>query len=519
MTSIIARNERFDVIIAGTGAGGGTLAHVLAPSGKRILLLERGEVIPREPDNWDADAVILGAKYRSDERWLDDDGIERRCPTNYCVGGNTKFYGATLTRFREADFQVVEHPGGLSPRWPIGYEDLEPFYTRAEQMYDVRGTRGADPTEPPATADYPSPAVSHEPRVQQLADDLRAHGLHPFALPLGVRLDEARPLHSRCVRCGTCGGFPCRVHAKADAEVMCVRPALDHPGVTLLTGANVVCLHTGASGREVTAVEVERDGARELYRADVVIVACGAINSAALLLRSASERHPRGLANGSGIVGRNYMRHIASSLIGITREPNTTVFQKTLGFNDFYLGDHPDEPQPLGHVQTLGRCSPQSLAAEQVPLPATMTTADAARHALELTVFTEDLPQAHNRVTVQRDGRIRVRYTPNNIQAHERLYAIVEKMLPRLGCDGRLETHSLYVGRRGGVDNVNHQCGTVRFGDDSTTSALDVFCRAHEVDNLYVVDASFFVSSSAMNPALTVMANAVRVGDHLLDRL
>ncbi len=515
---LVRTREHFDVIIIGTGAGGGTLARALAPSGKRILLLERGDFIRREPENWDPEAVFLRSRYKASEMWLDDLGVERRCPTYYCVGGNTKFYGATLMRFRAEDFHRRVHPGGISPEWPVTYADLEPFYSRAEEMYAVHGTRGLDPTEPPATGRYAHPAVSHEPRIEQLAADFRAQGLHPFPLPVGVLLDEARPEQSRCIRCATCGGFPCRVDAKADAEAIGVLPALEHATVSILTGAKATRLLAGPSGSEVTAVEVERDGARERYRGHLVVVACGAINSAALLLRSASDRHPQGLANGSGVIGRYYMRHLTSSLIGISREPNPTVFQKTLGINDFYLGG-PRDPDPLGHVQTLGRCHPAMLEAEGVPLPPGLTFTDVARRALELTVFSEDLPDAHNRVTIERNGQIRVRYAPNNLPAHKRLYRILVDMLPALGCDGRLDTTSVYVGDRGGLDNANHQCGTVRFGLDPKTSVLDPFCKAHEVDNLYVVDASCFPSSAAVNPALTVIANALRVGDHLLHRL
>jgi choline dehydrogenase-like flavoprotein len=524
-------SDEFDVIIIGTGAGGGTLARSLAPSGKRILLVERGGVIPREEDNWSPEAVFVRRRYRPDETWLDDDGVERPCPTHYCVGGNTKFYGAALTRFRAADFGRLRHESGVSPAWPLGYDDMEPFYTRAEQLYEVHGARGLDPTEPPATRPYPHPAVPHEARVQRLADDLAREGLHPFPLPLGILLDgrtgtsrasrhgqTAPPALGRCIRCGTCGGYPCRVHGKADAEIIGVRPALEHPTVTLLTEATAVRLETSASGREVTGVQIDRDGIRRTCRANIVVVACGAINSAALLLRSASDKHPTGLANGSGVVGRFYMRHLTSSLIGLSREANATVFQKTLGLNDFYLrGERCD--QPLGHVQTLGRSNASMLKAAGVPVRAGMTLDELAERALELAVFTEDLPDSANRVTVQRDGRIRVRYQPNNVRQHDRLYHMLVQMLPRLGCDGRVDSRAVYVGHRGGIDNANHQCGTVRFGDDPKTSALDVLCRAHELDNLYVVDASFFVSSTAMNPALTVIANALRVGDHLLERL
>lgn len=299
----------YDVIIIGTGAGGGTLAYRLAPSGKRVLLLERGDYVPREPDNWSPRAVNVEGKYQTRERWRDRDGRELHPHTNYNVGGNTKFYGAALFRLRREDFGELSHHGGVSPAWPISYEELEPYYTEAEHLYQVHGARGEDPTEPPASAPYLHPPVSHEPRIQQLSEDLSALGYRPFHVPVGVMLDERDRHASRCVRCATCDGHPCLVNAKSDAQVVCVDPALEHPNVSLLTGACVSRLETSASGREVTRVLVERDGVREAYSADLVVVAAGAINSAALLRRSASDRHPRGLANGSDTVGRHYMGH------------------------------------------------------------------------------------------------------------------------------------------------------------------------------------------------------------------
>ena len=230
----------------------------------------------------------------------------------YYVGGNTKVYGAALLRFREQDFGEVRHHGGISPAWPLSYEDFEPYYTRAEYLYHVHGQRGADPTEGPASAPYRYPPVSHEPRIQELFDDFRGLGHHPFPLPLGILLDEAegKVLHtSACVRCAAFDGFPCLVNGKADAQVICVDPALEHADVELLTGACVERLETDASGRVVTKVVVTRRGSMEEYSADIVVVACGAVNSAALLLRSANEKHPAGLANSSDVVGRHYMRH------------------------------------------------------------------------------------------------------------------------------------------------------------------------------------------------------------------
>src|SRR5690349_19732763 len=299
--------DSYDVIVIGSGAGGGTLVHRLAPTGKKILLLERGGFVPREKDNWEPRAVNLEGKYQTKEVWKDREGGDLHPHTNYGVGGNTKFYGAALFRLRKEDFGEIRHHGGISPAWPISYDELEPYYARAERMYHVHGQRGEDPTEPPSSGPFPHPAVSHEPRLQQLSEDFANQGLRPFHTPLGILLDEKNPRASRCIRCNTCDGFPCLVRAKADAQVLAVEPALEYPNVTLLTDAFVERLETSATGREVTKVIVRRDGTREEYQAGIVVVACGAINSAALLLRSANGHHPDGLANRSGVVGRHYM--------------------------------------------------------------------------------------------------------------------------------------------------------------------------------------------------------------------
>ena len=342
-------NNHYDVIIIGSGAGGGTLAYRLAPSGKRILVLERGDYVPREKDNWDTRAVNLEAKYSTKEVWRDKNGKPLHPHTNYYVGGNTKFYGAALFRLRKEDFGEIKHHGGISPAWPISYEELEPYYTQAEHLYQVRGERGADPTEPKASADYLYPSVSHEPRIEQLSSDFRRHGLRPFHVPLGIMLDEKNPRTSRCIRCNTCDGHPCLMHAKSDAEVICVEPALTRSNVSLLTNAFVERLETDASGREVSKVIVRRNGTRTEYSANIVAVSCGAINSAALLLRSGHEKHPQGLANSSDIVGRHYMGHTNGILLALSRCANPSIFQKTLAVNDFYFGDK-EFPHPMGHI-------------------------------------------------------------------------------------------------------------------------------------------------------------------------
>ena len=514
----MSSSDRYDVIIIGTGAGGGTLAHRLASTGKRILLIERGDFVPREKDNWSSRAVNVQAKYHTKEVWKDKEGAPLHPHTNYYVGGNTKFYGAALFRLREADFREVTHAGGVSPAWPIAYEDLEPYYMQAERLYHVHGERGVDPTDPWASAPYPHPPVSHEPRIQQLHDGLVGRGLRPFHVPLGIMLDEERPRASRCIRCETCDGYPCLVGAKSDAHVVCIEPALAYSNVTLMTNARVTKLETNASGREVTGVLVERHGQTERYAADIVVSSCGAINSAALLLRSANGRHPNGLANGSGVVGRHYMGHINSVLLAISTTPNPTVFQKTLGINDFYFGD--DEfKYPMGHISFVGKLDAIALSVGAPAFVPNMTLDVMAYHSLDFWLTSEDLPDPENRVTLDRDGEIVLSYVPNNGEGHKRLIQKLEYFLQHLDGHMHLVPRNLFVGNRIPLAGVAHQNGTIRFGRDPKSSALDANCKAHEVDNLYVVDGSFFPSSGAVNPALTIMANALRVGDHLATRL
>ncbi|NOT35548.1 MAG: GMC family oxidoreductase [Candidatus Eisenbacteria bacterium] len=517
--------NHYDVIIIGTGAGGGTLAWALAPTGKKVLLLERGDYARRETENWSTKSVVLEGRYNNAEKWRDAKGHEFQPGQHYFVGGNTKFFGAALLRMREQDFGVVQHAGGVSPAWPVAYADLEPYYTQAERLYSVHGTRGEDPTEPWASAPYSHPAVSHEPRIQRLHDGLVSQGYRPFHVPLGIRLDESNWRKSACVRCATCDGHPCLVNAKADAQVTCVDPALAHGNVTLLTGALATKLETSADGRTVTGVVVEREGRIENYSAELVISAAGAINSAALLLRSANDRHPNGLANSSDQVGRNYMCHLNSVMMQITKCANPTVFQKTWAMNDFYWGTK-DWQHPMGHVSFVGKLDENTLRAGAPKFAPGVVLDQMAKHSLDFWLTSEDLPAADNRVTVERDGQIRLSYTPNNEESHRRLTHELQGALKRVPCDVHgVECHKelvpmqAYIGKRIPLAGVAHQNGTVRFGADPKASVLDVNCKAHDLDNLYVVDGGFFPSSSAVNPALTIMANALRVANHLKARL
>jgi choline dehydrogenase-like flavoprotein len=515
-------SERYDVIVIGTGAGGGTLAHTLAPSGKRILLLERGDFLPREMDNWSAEAVFENGKYISKDTWYDADGTAFQPQVHYFVGGATKLYGAALYRLRPKDFQEIKHVDGISPAWPLSYDDFEPYYTKAEWLYQVHGNAGEDPIEGPRSKPYPWPAVSHEPRIAQLYDDLAKGGYHPFHAPCGILLNEAERPKSTCIRCTWCDGYPCLVHAKSDAETIAVRPIIDDPNVTLLVGAEVVKLETDGAGRSVTGVVVSRDGNQETYEADIVALSAGASNSAKILLASANDKHPKGLANGSDQVGRNYMFHNSKAVVALAKEPNDTVFQKTLGLNDFYFGAD-DYDWPIGQIQMVGKSNAEAMKGEEpklTKLAPHWSLAETARHAVDFWLTTEDLPLPDNRVTLDGDGNVHLAYTSSNDEEAGRLYHELRKILNHVGlAQHHVLGKNFYMNMSIPIAGCAHQAGTVRFGDDPATSVLDANCKAHELDNLYVVDTSFFPSIGAVNPALTAMANAIRVGEHITERL
>jgi len=508
-------NERFDIIIIGSGAGGGTMAYALAATGARILILERGDFVPQEDENWSAQAVWKDLRYRTRELWLDERGREFQPYTHYNVGGNTKFWGSVLYRLRREDFQEMLHADGISPAWPIDYEALAPYYDRAEQLYKVRGAVGDDPTEPPR-GPYPFPPVPHASGMARLASRLREMGLHPSHLPLGV-LNPGEV--NGCRLCNTCNSFVCRIHSKSDADIIAVRPATSYPNVTLWTNTTARRILSDPSGRRADTVEIERNGAVERIHAGTIVVSCGAINSAALLLRSACDAHPGGLANSSGLVGRRYMAHLATMLEGVQWRKNADEFQKTLAINDFYLaGRH---KYPLGQIQSQGRThalmakvtgdswSYKGIEMRHIPLWA---YEEWVSRATDWLAMTEDLPDPDNRVRLAPDGRVVLEWRPNNLQPHAELVDELRGILGRLGYwSPKIFAHSA------GAKNTTHQCGTLVFGTDPRASVLDPFCRTHDVENLFVVDASFFPSSGAVNPGLTIAAQALRTADHIIE--
>jgi choline dehydrogenase-like flavoprotein len=522
--------DHYDAVVIGSGAGGGTLARTLAMSGKRILLLERGNFLPRELCNWQPLQVLNAGRYVSQDAWYDGAGTSFEPRVHYYVGGATKLYGAALGRLRPADFGEVAHMDGVSPAWPIGFEEFEPWYAKAEWLYQVRGLHGEDPSEGSWSEEYPWPPISHEPLIQRIADDLDRAGYHPFHVPRGIMLNEANPPTSLCIRCGRCDGYPCLVHAKADADIIAVRPLLSRLNVTLLVNAEVRRLETDPRGQSVTKVIVRRGTASEEYSGDIVVLAAGAVNSAKVLLQSASDRHPAGLANGSGQVGRNYMCHNVTDVAALGEKPNETVFQQTLGINAFYLANdsrrasHPagsSRRWPLGSIQLLPRAGRPDAGHSAIENGATWCGSpdqrDVKDRAVGFRLTTEDLPRPDNRVTIDGDGRPHLAYAATNNGERAILRHEVETMLRH--ADLRVATDESLPATRLPGDAIADQAGTCRFGTDPETSVLDVNCKAHELDNLYVADASFLPSVGAVGPALTVMANAIRVGEHVVHRL
>ena len=490
-----------DVVIIGSGIGGGTLAYRLVQHGLTVTILERGGFLPQEPENWDVNAVFFDQKYVPEETWLDKEGTPFRPGTYYYVGGSSKLYGGAMLRLRERDFENLEHADGISPAWPISYRQLAPYYDLAEKLYLVHGQAGVDPTEPPDIPPYPYPALDHEPVIERVARALKQQGINAFPLPLAVQRHEGGP----CVRCKTCDGFPCKVHAKTDAEVAAIKPALATGRLTLKTNSKATLLILTSDGKRVNAVEYEREGLIERITAPVIVLSASAVNSAVLLLRSACDEARHGIANSSGVVGRNYMAHNNTALMSIGWKINDTNFQKTICINDFYFGDDAFN-YPMGNIQGLGKLQAGMLTAKQKFLPNFAGNLMAER-SVDWWVMSEDLPDPENRVILQGD-KIRLHYTANNMAGHKRLTDKAVSLMKKIGFKLNIAKHM------GGL-SVSHQCGTVRFGSDPSKAALNEFCRSFDHDNLFVVDASFFPSSAAVNPALTIAAQAIRVADHM----
>ncbi|WP_425988894.1 GMC family oxidoreductase [Ensifer sp. R-19] len=494
--------EDYDVIIIGSGVGGSVTARRLAENGARVLILERGDLVPREPENWSVDTVFFQKKYKAKDTWLDRKGNPFDPGACYNVGGSTKFYGAALFRLRERDFGTLEHKGGVSPAWPMSYSEMESYYDEAERMFRVHGDDTGDRTAPHRNGPYPFGPVPSEPIVANLADRFRSQGISPSAMPSGVNSGTA----GSCILCRTCDGFPCKIGQKNDAETCALEPALATGRVDLKTNTFARRIILSGDGKKVEAVEVEEKGETKRYSAPLFVVSCNAVNSAALLLRSSSSAAPKGVANSSDVVGRHYMVHNQTALMGLSHRINSTKFQKTLAINDWYFGDK-DFPWPMGHMQMLGKLQGGMLTANVPYLPKFLGN-EMARHGMDWIALSEDLPDPNNRVTLE-SGQIKLAVTLNNMEGHLELVKRMKRALERAG-------YPIVVTKSLVAHATAHQSGTVRMGSDPATSALDQYCRTWDHPNLFVIDASFFPSSAAVNPALTIAAQALRASDHIL---
>jgi choline dehydrogenase-like flavoprotein len=488
-----------DILIVGSGMGGGTLSWALRNSGRQVLVAERGDFLPREPENSQPTAMYLDKRYTNAEEWYDGStGKAFRPGVYYWVGGNTKFYGACLPRFRREDFEETAHFDGTSRAWPFRYDTLEPFYAQAEDLFQVHGNLGEDPTEPSHSRNYPSPALEHEPTIERFAASLRKQGLHPFHMPNGMNLNSMEERRADTIS----DGAPSESGVKSEAENRALRPALQSDNVNLLVNAKVTKLITNPDGSKIVAAEATVGDRTITIRANQFVVSAGAVNSAVLLLNSANDQHPDGLGNSSGLLGRNYMVHNSTFFMGVNPlRRNPTAWQKTLGLNDWYLAGE-STPYPLGNLQMLGKLqAPMVKAARSwAPMWALKMVTD---RSLDIYLTTEDLPDPNNRIRVV-DGKIVIDWKPNNISPHEELVRRVSKAVRKAG-------YPIILTERMGIATNSHMCGTAVAGSDPATSVLDENCRSHDVSNLWIIDGSFFPSSAALNPALTIAANALRV--------
>ena len=498
--------QAYDVVIIGSGVGGGAVAYQLAGSNAKVLILERGPALPRESQNWDPVEVFCQRRYHTKETWYAD-GRAFQPGMFYFVGGSSKFYGTAMFRFRERDFEELVHPEGVSPAWPIRYRDLESWYGKAEHFFGVRGQAGSDPSDPPRSTGYAHKAIPHEPVINAIAGKLRSQGLTPFPMPSAVDFGS----QGTCQRCTNCDAFPCKINAKGDAEMKLIEPALKSSNIELMTNALVEKLETDGTGRTVVAAVVVVNGIRKRITAGTFVLSAGAINSAALLLRSANAKNPRGLANSSDVVGRHYMTHNTSALMAVHPfKINNTQFPKTLAVHDYYFGDGPSDT-PLGSLQLLGKIKEPMLRGALGGFPKFVRAA-LANHSVDWYAQSEDLPHSDSRITVRPDGAINLHWHRTNMQTHHRWVAKCKTILRKTG-------YPIVLSAPFGTDVVSHQCGTVRFGNDPATSALDPYCKAWDHDNLFVMDSGFFPSSAAVNPALTVAAQGLRVGFYIREKV
>jgi len=485
-----------DIIIVGSGIGGASMAAALAPTGKRILIIERGDHLRQSLHDRNDRSIFVDGHYRPEEKWLDGNRVSFNPGNYYYVGGNSKFFGAVFLRYRKEDFEPIVHMGGTTLGWPIRYEDMEPYYCEAENLYRVRGQIGEDPSEPQHSMQYPFAPVPDEPTIKDFRKRMSSVGLHPASLPLGVNLDRWL---SRAKT--PWDAFPDTNGGKIDAESGALKAAIKHKNVALRTNSMVTRLLT-SEGQGIAGVELDTG---EVLAAPTIILAAGAVQTAALLLASADEANPNGISNRSDQVGRNFMNHNCSAVLALHPfRRNNSVYQKTVMVNDFYLTGGPNG-EPLGNIQLLGKISGPILQASS-PIPRLLANW-IARHSVDIYAMSEDLPNPESRVTLQ-NGQIVLDWKRSNLEAHLTLVSKLKRKLRKAG-------YPIVLSRPFDRRTPSHQCGTARMGKDPKTSVVDPFCRSHDHPNLYITDASVLPTSAAVNPALTIAALSLRAAEHI----
>ena len=486
-----------DIVIIGAGMGGCTAALALARAGASILILEQGAQIRSEPLNRDTKAIFQKGAYTPREKWYDTAGQPHAAGTYANFGGSTKFYGGLLARFRESDFEARSLTGGDVPAWPIRYADVEPWYEQAEALFRVCGDATQDPTEPWRRQGLPHPPVPDEPPIAALRERFRQAGLHPYSLPLGV---DVKTWLSK----GKTGwdGYPDARSGKMDAETCALLPALAHSNVRIEEGAQVVRLVPTPDRRRIQRVVYRKNGELHEVTAKVVLLACGAVKSAALLLASEEGE----LANSSGMVGRHLMAHNQTAVIAFDHTfLNDSVYQKTFGLNDFYLPEGA-AGEALGNVQLLGRVNGEIMKGSVPRVPAAILDF-LCRRTVDFFLLGEDLPDPASRVFV-RDERVVVDRTRTNMEAHRRFIERFKEVLRSIG-------FKRSVHRTFDEFSLGHMCGTLRMGHSSADSVVDPLGRSHDIENLFVADGGVFVSSAAVNPSLTIAALSLRTSDNI----
>ncbi len=494
----------YDAVVIGSGAGGGAAAYSLATSGKRILLIENGSLLT-DPNLLQDEKQMLLDRIAHEQREFIINGRRNRLFIGGLVGGGTSLYGAVLMRPSREDFLPGKYYKDYLPEciheWPVQYDELEPFYEKAEDLYRVSADHSAEtPHIESRRTSYPGKSLPLKPINNQLAQSLTRQGLKPFQLPLAID-------SNKCLDCPSCPGYGCPNESRSSSFNRCIKPAVENHGLDIWTNTQALKINGNSSGKASTLTVWRKDkGKSEDIAASLFIVSAGAVGSPILLLKS-------GLGASSGQLGRNFMYHAGVLGIGLFPRPTGAAdyFIKQLGWTDFYFGTN-DFPHKLGYVQALPVPGPLTLQSEApVPIPLSVAKFIHAR-TVGFASTVEDLPRKENRIELSRDGQILLfhKFHEYDLFRSNFLLRRIKRILKKCGA-------TLAIGATSDQDDLHtaHQVGTCRFGKDPRHSVLDPMCKVHGTENVFVIDGSFMPASLGVGPALTIIANALRVSEFI----